>query len=78
MWLEKYGPPTRTDYRVTVENLSSKVSWDMLPVFLGHYVNVIWTGELAGLEGLHEDGGRGDLFGKMSLKENECKQPNMF
>ena len=26
VWLEKYGPPTRTDYRVIVENLSSRVS----------------------------------------------------
>ncbi|KFM65476.1 Serine/arginine-rich splicing factor 4, partial [Stegodyphus mimosarum] len=24
---EKYGPPTRTEYRLIVENLSSKVSW---------------------------------------------------
>jgi len=34
MWLEKYGPPTRTDYRVTVENLSSKVSWQDLKDFM--------------------------------------------
>jgi len=26
-WLDKYGPPTRTDYRVVVENLSTRVSW---------------------------------------------------
>ncbi|KAF8774350.1 Serine/arginine-rich splicing factor 4 like protein [Argiope bruennichi] len=26
-WLDKYGPPTRTEYRLIVENLSSKVSW---------------------------------------------------
>merc|ERR1711936_1096168 len=24
VWLDKYGPPTRTDYRVIVENLSSR------------------------------------------------------
>jgi len=29
-WLDKYGPPTRTDYRVTVENLSTRVSWQDL------------------------------------------------
>lgn len=34
VWLEKYGPPTRTDYRVTVENLSSKVSWQDLKDFM--------------------------------------------
>jgi len=30
VWLDKYGPPTRTDYRVIVENLSSRVSWQIL------------------------------------------------
>merc|ERR1712223_833993 len=30
VWLDKYGPPTRTDYRVVVENLSSRVSWQDL------------------------------------------------
>ena len=25
----RYGPPTRTDYRVIVENLSSRVSWQV-------------------------------------------------
>lgn len=29
-WLDKYGPPTRTDYRVTIENLSTRVSWQDL------------------------------------------------
>lgn len=29
MWIDKYGPPTRTDYRVIVENLSSRVSWQL-------------------------------------------------
>ena len=61
MWLEKYGPPTRTDYRVTVENLSSKVSHQMLQ-FFWEKVNTIVPGKLAGLEGLHEDSGRGDFF----------------
>lgn len=25
----RYGPPTRTEYRVIVENLSSRVSWQV-------------------------------------------------
>jgi len=29
VWLDKYGPPTRTDYRVTIENLSSRTSWQV-------------------------------------------------
>merc|ERR1712106_696320 len=29
-WLDKYGHPTRTDYRVVVENLSTRVSWQDL------------------------------------------------
>ncbi|KAK0088894.1 hypothetical protein PV325_010345 [Microctonus aethiopoides] len=28
---DRYGPPTRTEYRLTVENLSSRVSWQLLP-----------------------------------------------
>ncbi|KZC05467.1 Serine-arginine protein 55 [Dufourea novaeangliae] len=27
--LPRYGPPTRTEYRLTVENLSSRVSWQL-------------------------------------------------
>jgi len=27
MWVDKYGPPTRTKYRMIVENLSTKMSW---------------------------------------------------
>lgn len=27
--LPRYGPPTRTEYRLTVENLSSRVSWQV-------------------------------------------------
>jgi len=30
VWLEKYGPPTRTENRLIVENLSSGVSWQDL------------------------------------------------
>lgn len=32
-WVEKYGPPTRTDYRVVVSNLSSRVSWQVMSNF---------------------------------------------
>jgi len=34
VWLDKYGPPTRTDYRLTVENLSSRVSWQDLKDYM--------------------------------------------
>jgi len=34
IWLDKYGPPTRTEYRVIVENLSSRVSWQDLKDFM--------------------------------------------
>ncbi|KAK3892180.1 hypothetical protein Pcinc_003958 [Petrolisthes cinctipes] len=33
-WMEKYGLPTRTDYRLIVENLSSRVSWQMLTMMM--------------------------------------------
>jgi len=26
---DRYGPPTRTNYRLIVENLSSRVSWQV-------------------------------------------------
>ena len=29
MWVDKYGPPTRTKYRLIVENLSTKMSWQV-------------------------------------------------
>jgi hypothetical protein len=39
VWMEKYGPPTRTDFRLIIENLSSRVSWQVynlsdLPFYL--------------------------------------------
>merc|ERR1712001_632666 len=34
VWLDKYGPPTRTDFRVVVENLSSRVSWQDLKDYM--------------------------------------------
>jgi len=34
VWLDKYGPPTRTENRVIVENLSSRVSWQDLKDFM--------------------------------------------
>ncbi|XP_012284893.1 serine-arginine protein 55 isoform X2 [Orussus abietinus] len=32
--LPRYGPPTRTEYRLTVENLSSRVSWQDLKDYM--------------------------------------------
>ena len=28
-WIDKYGPPVRTSYRLIVENLSTRVSWQV-------------------------------------------------
>ncbi|XP_046985279.1 serine-arginine protein 55-like isoform X5 [Schistocerca americana] len=33
-WMDKYGPPTRTEYRLIVENLSSRISWQDLKDFM--------------------------------------------
>ncbi|KAK7487145.1 hypothetical protein BaRGS_00021640 [Batillaria attramentaria] len=33
-WVDKYGPPTRTEYRLIVENLSSRVSWQDLKDYM--------------------------------------------
>jgi arginine/serine-rich splicing factor 4/5/6 len=29
VWLGKYGPPTRTEHRIIVENISSRISWQV-------------------------------------------------
>ena len=34
----RYGPPTRTDYRLIVENLSSRVSWQVRRQFCVYHV----------------------------------------
>ena len=34
VWLEKYGPPTRTENRLIIENLSSRVSWQDLKDYM--------------------------------------------
>ena len=34
IWLQKYGPPTRTDNRLIVGNLSSRVSWQDLKDYM--------------------------------------------
>ncbi len=34
---EKYGPPVRTEYRLIVENLSSRCSWQDLKVSVESY-----------------------------------------
>jgi hypothetical protein len=28
-WMEKYGPPVQTRYKITVENLSTRCSWQV-------------------------------------------------
>ncbi|KAK3092734.1 hypothetical protein FSP39_006716 [Pinctada imbricata] len=33
-WIDKYGPPTRTENRLIVENLSSRVSWQDLKDYM--------------------------------------------
>lgn len=43
-WVDKYGPPTRTKYRVIVENLSSRVSWQVSPTWLGCLEQVWFQG----------------------------------
>lgn len=40
---DRYGPPTRTDYRLIVENLSSRVSWQS---------NLVWLGSVCGPQGV--------------------------
>ena len=36
-WMDKYGPPQRTKYRVVVENLSTRVSWQVTaPIRTNH------------------------------------------
>lgn len=34
---DRYGPPTRTNYRLIVENLSSRVSWQVRNYFMAIY-----------------------------------------
>lgn len=41
----RYGPPTRTDYRIIVENISSRVSWQVgVAVFESTAVGVAFNG----------------------------------
>lgn len=42
---DRYGPPTRTNYRLIVENLSSRVSWQVRNYLNvdSHYFIVIYT-----------------------------------
>ncbi len=41
----RYGPPTRTEYRLIVENLSSRVSWQVRPTAS---VSTLSLGEIEG------------------------------
>ena len=38
-WIDKYGPPTRTNYRVIVENLSSRVSWQVSSLSVSQFTH---------------------------------------
>ena len=42
-WVDKYGPPTRTNYRVIVENLSSRVSWQDLKDLMRRVADVSYA-----------------------------------
>ena len=42
-WVDKYGPPTRTNYRVIVENLSSRVSWQDLKDLMRRTADVCYA-----------------------------------
>ncbi|KAL6432980.1 hypothetical protein ACFW04_006351 [Cataglyphis niger] len=35
-----YGPPTRTEYRLTVENLSSRVSWQVSGIHVSRFLGI--------------------------------------
>lgn len=42
---DRYGPPTRTNYRLIVENLSSRVSWQVrnhLDVHFCYLITIIF------------------------------------
>lgn len=43
IWLQKYGPPTRTDNRLIVENLSSRVSWQDLKDYMRQVGDVTYA-----------------------------------
>lgn len=43
VWLEKYGPPTRTDNRLIVENLSTRVSWQDLKDYMRQVGDVTYA-----------------------------------
>lgn len=42
-WLDKYGPPTRTEYRIIVENLSTRVSWQDLKDMMRREADVTYA-----------------------------------
>ena len=42
MWVDKYGPPTRTKYRMVVENLSTKMSWQVRKKFEFSFVAFLY------------------------------------
>ena len=38
-WMDKYGAPERTDHKLIVENLSSRVSWQVSPRCIGVFLH---------------------------------------
>merc|ERR1712083_780174 len=66
-WLDKYGPPTRTNYRVTVENLSSRVSWQDLKDYMRQAGDVTYADahKTRKNEGVVEFACKGDLKNAM-------------
>ena len=44
-WMDKYGAPERTDYKLIVENLSSRVSWQVSHRSIGAFLHQFhcWT-----------------------------------
>ncbi|MBN3286465.1 SRSF5 factor, partial [Polyodon spathula] len=40
----RYGPPVRTEHRIIVENLSSRISWQLVPIMIA--CSATWTVQL--------------------------------
>uniref|UniRef100_A0A3B3T4Q9 RRM domain-containing protein n=1 Tax=Paramormyrops kingsleyae TaxID=1676925 RepID=A0A3B3T4Q9_9TELE len=51
---DRYGPPARTDYRLIVENLSSRCSWQDLKVWKRKLIIVVHLYRLKTLVGVYE------------------------
>jgi len=67
-WVDKYGPATRTNYRVDVTNLSSRVSWQDLKDYMRQAGEVSYAEahKLKKNEGFVEFATRGDMKNAIS------------